>query len=68
MILNNMRQMQYNIKFLVDLYLNIGNTSLSVGAVAFKEILANKFEINYGQQNNMATPMGGTQTGGILKT
>jgi hypothetical protein len=37
----------HNMKFLVDFYLNIARTSLSVGAVGFMEILKNKFEMVY---------------------
>jgi hypothetical protein len=66
-LLNNMRQMQHNIKFLVDLYLNIGNTTLSLSATAFKEILANKYEINYGHSNNISSPTNGGEVGGMMK-
>lgn len=45
---NNERLIEHNAKFLIDLYLNIGRTSLSVGASGFMEILKNKYEINYG--------------------
>lgn len=38
-------------KALVDLYLNIGRTSLSVNGTGFLESLKNKFEINYGTSN-----------------
>lgn len=38
-------------KALVDLYLNIGRTSLSVNGTAFLESLKNKFEIDYGVSN-----------------
>lgn len=49
MIQNNKRQIEHNIKFLVDLYLNISHTSLSLGGSAFMELLKNKFEMNYSQ-------------------
>lgn len=46
---NNQRLMQHNAKFLIDLYLNIGRTTLSVGALGISELLKNKFEISYPQ-------------------
>jgi hypothetical protein len=48
MIDNNVRYMEHNIKFAVDLYLNISRTTLSLGAVGFLEPLKNRFELNYG--------------------
>lgn len=44
---NNMRLMQHNIKFLVDLYFNVTRSTLSLGATGFLETLKNKFEISY---------------------
>lgn len=41
------RLIQHNAKFLVDLYLNIGRTSLSVDAKGFSELLSNKYEVLY---------------------
>jgi len=55
---NNQRLMEHNIKFLVDLYLNIGRTSLSVGATGLMEILKNKYEIVYPGAGGVNTPMG----------
>ncbi len=49
LIKNNERLLEHNIKFLVDLYLNIMRSSLSVGATGFLEILKNKFEVGYTQ-------------------
>jgi len=49
MLLNNARHIEHNLKFLVDLYLNIGRTSLSVNATGIMEILKNKYEISYPQ-------------------
>lgn len=46
---NNERLLEHNVKFLLDLYLNIGRTSLSVGATGFMELLTNKFEMAYPQ-------------------
>lgn len=48
---------EHNAKFLIDLYLNIARTSLSVGAVAFKEISQNKFELNYPHVDRIYSPM-----------
>ncbi len=45
---NAERLMEHNIKFLIDLYLNIGRTSLSVGGTGIMEFLKNKFEYHYG--------------------
>lgn len=41
------RQAEHNVKFLIDLYFNIGRTTLSNGATGFLEALRNKFDINY---------------------
>jgi hypothetical protein len=49
---NNERLAEHNAKFLIDLYLNIARTSLSIGATGFMEILKNKFEFNYGNGQN----------------
>lgn len=55
---NNKRMIEHNIKFLVDLYLNIGRTSLSLGGTGFIEMLKNKFEVNYpsGQMSGQNLP------------
>lgn len=39
--------MEHNIKFLVDLYLNISRSSLSKGGFGFIKLLENKFEFAY---------------------
>lgn len=44
---NNQLLIEHNIKFLVDLYLNISRTSLSLGATAFMELLNNRYEVVY---------------------
>lgn len=44
---NCARMMEHNVKFMCDLYLNIGRTSLSLGATGFLETLKNKYEIAY---------------------
>lgn len=50
LLYNNERFIEHNTKFLVDLYLNIARTGLSVGATGFLELLKNKFEVSYPQQ------------------
>jgi hypothetical protein len=47
---NNQRLIEHDVKFLVDLYLNIGRTSLSLGATGLMELLKNKFEVVYPNQ------------------
>ena len=47
MLDNNQRLMEHNVKFLIDLYMNIARTSLSVGATGFLEILTSKYEMTY---------------------
>lgn len=54
----NERLMQHNAKFLIDLYLNMSRTTLSVGGMGILELLKNKFEISYPQAINAGT---GTQ-------
>lgn len=44
---NAQNLIEHNIKFLVDLYFNLGRTSLSLGASGFMELLKNKFEVDY---------------------
>jgi hypothetical protein len=44
---NVKKMMEHNIKFLVDLYLNIQRSTLSLGATGFLEMLKNKFELDY---------------------
>ncbi len=47
---NNERYIEHNVKFLVDLYFNIGRTTLSLGATGIMELLKNKYEVVYPQQ------------------
>jgi hypothetical protein len=47
---NNSLLMQHNAKFLIDLYLNIARTSLSLGATGLLELLKNKYEVVYPNQ------------------
>lgn len=52
MLLSNaIRKIEHNAKFLIDLYFNIGRTTLSLGASGFMEVLNNKFEISYPELN-----------------
>lgn len=53
---NNRRLIEHNIKFLIDLYLNIARSSLSVKGMGFMEILTNKYELSYPQQQSLSTP------------
>jgi hypothetical protein len=56
---NNKLMLSHDVKFLADLYLNIGRTTLSLGGSALLEFARNKFEFSYpGQQ--MATPQQNT--------
>jgi len=52
----NRRLAEYNAKFMIDLYLNIMRTSLSVGGAAFTELLRNKHEIVYNESNKLMLP------------
>lgn len=47
LLYNNERMIEHNTKFLVDLYLNIGRTSLSLGATGIMELLKQKYELAY---------------------
>lgn len=51
--------LEHNAKFMVDLFLNIGRTSLSVGAFGFGELLHNKFEISYPEMAQKQEPKTG---------
>lgn len=54
LLLNNDMLLQHNAKFLIDLYLNIGRTSMSVSSAAFKELSGNKYELQYMQPQSLA--------------
>ena len=45
---NNKLLVQHNAKFLIDLYLNISRTSMSLGMSAFMELIRNRYEMQYG--------------------
>lgn len=66
LLYNNERLMEHNAKFLIDLYLNISRTTLSIGGSGIFEILKNKYEISYPQLPATQTPQAPNQTGGIL--
>ena len=55
---NIKRLLSHNCKFMIDLYLNIGRTSLSLGATGVMEILKNKYEIVYPNQQAIQTGQG----------
>lgn len=44
---NISNQMEHNAKFLIDLYLNIARTSLSLGGTGFDKMMTNNFEMSY---------------------
>jgi len=59
-LLETIRQLlEHNAKFLVDLYLNIGRTSLSINATGFFELIRNKFEISYPEMQQKQEPKTG---------
>lgn len=64
LLLNNSLLIQHNAKFLIDLYLNIARTSMSLNAAAFVELLKNKYEVIYPQQP-VTTQV--EQKGGLFK-
>lgn len=66
MLKNTKDILVHNVKFVVDLYFNIGRTSLSLGATGFLEILKNKYEINYGGSGSL-TPLNTTSTPKTVK-
>lgn len=46
-IYNIRRLLEHNVKFLADLYLNIGRTTLSIGGAAIGDFTRQKFEMSY---------------------
>jgi len=66
LLYNNERLIEHNAKFLIDLYLNIGRTTLSLGGTGLLEILKNKYELTYPNQSNTNTPQVENKTGGIM--
>lgn len=66
LLYNNERLIEHNMKFLIDLYLNIARTTLSVGATGILELLKNKFEVDYKGQG-LYTQQPQQEKGGLLK-
>ena len=62
---NNKRMMEHNNKFLIDLYLNLNRTTLSLSATGFLEVLKNKFEL-LGGQSSSNLPVADPKSGGFL--
>lgn len=56
LLYNNERLIEHNAKFLIDLYFNIGRTTLSLGATGIMELLKNKFEMIYPTNPMTAAP------------
>lgn len=52
---NCSRLIEHNAKFLIDLYLNIARTSLSIDAKGIEELLKNKYEVVYPQGQGLQT-------------
>lgn len=52
---NIKRQMEHNLKFMVDLYFNISRTTLSIQATGIFEILRNKYEVSYPENANLSS-------------
>jgi len=52
---NCQRLIEHNAKFLIDLYLNIGRTSLSIGATGIMEMLKNRYELYYDTKTQVGT-------------
>jgi hypothetical protein len=66
LLYNNERLIEHNAKFLIDLYLNIGRTTLSLGGTGFLETLKNKYELTYPNQPGLNTSPTENKTGGII--
>lgn len=62
---NNQRLIEHNAKFLIDLYLNIARTSLSIGATGMLELLKNRYEVQY--MPTPPSPPVQQQTGFLVK-
>jgi len=48
------RTMSHIVKFLVEIYLNLARTTLSLGATGVLELLKNKFEVDYMTHNSIS--------------
>jgi hypothetical protein len=51
LIAENEKLAEHMIKFMVDLYFNMARTTLSLNATGFMELLKNKYEVLYPNQN-----------------
>lgn len=67
---NNSLLIQHNAKFLIDLYLNISRTSMSIGMSSFIELVRNKYEVEYNptgqtqqQKKGVLSFLGGGKSG-----
>lgn len=63
---NNSLLIQHNAKFLIDLYLNISRTSMSIGMSGFLELVRNKYELYYPNQQQSTEVQRGGMFGGIF--
>jgi hypothetical protein len=63
---NNALLIEHTAKYLVDVYLNIGRTSLSLSATGFLDILTNKYEVSYPYATQVGTPQIGEPSRGGL--
>ena len=53
---DNTKMLEHNTKFLVDLFLMIARTSLSLNGAAFGELLKQRFELQYSQKDGTQSP------------
>ena len=53
---NNEMLIEHNAKFLIDLYFNMGRSTLSLGATGIMELLKTRFEFVYPNAQNLGTP------------
>lgn len=61
--INGKRILSHAVKSLVDLYLNISRTSLSVGGMGLLEFLKQRFELAYSNLPQLQTPQMNNQPG-----
>lgn len=67
LLANTKRLMEHNTKFLIDLYLSIERSTLSLGGTGFLETLKQKFEINYPSASTIPQPEKKGFMGGLLR-
>jgi hypothetical protein len=63
LLYNSERNIEHSCKFLIDLYLNMARTTLSLGASGFKDLTSNRFEMDYKNQPGLNTPIQEQKTG-----